>query len=121
MSARRLRVGFDGRAFASPAAGVRRYASQLARALAAGPFDLDLVAIGAPDGVELPPGVEIAPVAEGVSAPTNLGRNLTSLPLAIQRAGVDVFHAPAYTAPLWGSTPIVLSIHDVSYARPPER
>jgi glycosyltransferase involved in cell wall biosynthesis len=120
MSARRLRVGFDGRAFASPAAGVRRYAWQLARALAAGSFDLDLVAIGVPAGVALPPGIDTAPAAEGSSAPTNLGRSLTSLPLAIQRARLDLFHAPAYTAPLWGSTPIVLSIHDVSYARHPE-
>jgi glycosyltransferase involved in cell wall biosynthesis len=33
---------------------------------------------------------------------------------------VDVLHAPAYTAPLWGRVPVVLTIHDVSYARHPE-
>jgi glycosyltransferase involved in cell wall biosynthesis len=120
MSGRRLRVGFDGRAFVSPAAGVRRYAWELARALAGGSFDLDLIAIGAPPDLELPRGMERADAPEGVAAPTNLGRNLTSLPLAIRRARVDLFHAPAYTAPLWGSTPMVLSVHDVSYARHPE-
>jgi O-antigen biosynthesis alpha-1,3-rhamnosyltransferase len=31
-----------------------------------------------------------------------------------------VFHAPAYTAPLWGVHPQVLTIHDVSYERRPE-
>ena len=33
---------------------------------------------------------------------------------------VDVIHAPAYTAPLWSSAPVVLTIHDVSYERHPE-
>jgi glycosyltransferase involved in cell wall biosynthesis len=142
MTARVLRVGIDGRAFASPAAGVRRYVSELTRALAApsAPADvvrnadaraaagnagadtddpaIELIAIGAPDDVALPPGVQRAP--EGSSAPTNFGRHLTGLPLAIARARLDLFHAPAYTAPVWGSTPVVLSIHDVSYARHPE-
>jgi len=97
-----LRVGVDGRAFSSPAAGVRRYVSELTRALASH-SDIDIV-----------------PIEGGVSAPTNFGRHLTALPLAIMRAGVDLFHAPAYTAPMWGSTPVVLSVHDVSYARHPE-
>src|SRR5262249_9084730 len=35
-------------------------------------------------------------------------------------SGIDVFHAPAYQAPLWGVHPLVLTIHDVSYARHPE-
>jgi alpha-1,3-rhamnosyl/mannosyltransferase len=42
-----------------------------------------------------------------------------SLPLAA-RGAFDVFHAPAYQAPLWGVHPLVLTIHDVSYARHPE-
>jgi alpha-1,3-rhamnosyl/mannosyltransferase len=43
-----------------------------------------------------------------------------SLPLAVRKAGLDVYHAPAYTAPLWGVHPQVLTIHDVSYERHPE-
>jgi glycosyltransferase involved in cell wall biosynthesis len=31
-----------------------------------------------------------------------------------------VFHAPAYGAPLWGVRPLVVTLHDVSYARAPE-
>lgn len=105
MSARAVRVGIDGRAFTSPAAGVRRYVTGLTRAIGA-----------MPDA-----GIELVTIAsDGPSAPTNLGRHATALPLAIRVAGVDLFHAPAYTAPLWGSTPVVLSIHDVSYARHPE-
>jgi len=103
MNATRLRIGIDARAFNSPAAGVRRYVTELSRALAAGDFEIDLVAI-----------------TDEPAAPTNFGRHAASLPLAIQRARVGLYHAPAYTAPLWGRTPVVLSIHDVSYARHPE-
>jgi glycosyltransferase involved in cell wall biosynthesis len=104
MSGRVLRVGIDGHAYTSPAAGVRRYVSELTRALTRYAGELELIPIA----------------ADGPSAPTNFGRHLTALPLAIGAAGVDLFHAPAYTAPLWGSTPTVLSVHDVSYARHPE-
>jgi alpha-1,3-rhamnosyl/mannosyltransferase len=53
-------------------------------------------------------------------APTNLGWSLVDLPRAARRADVDLFHAPAYTAPLGGVRPLVLTIHDVSYERHPE-
>jgi alpha-1,3-rhamnosyl/mannosyltransferase len=45
---------------------------------------------------------------------------LVGLPRAAARARVDLIHAPAYTAPLWSRVPVVLTIHDVSYARHPE-
>jgi glycosyltransferase involved in cell wall biosynthesis len=99
-----LRVGIDARAFSSPAAGVRRYVEGLTHAFAAFAQDAELIPIA----------------SEGPALPTNFGRHASALPLAIQRAKVDVFHAPAYTAPLWGQTPVVLSVHDVSYARHPE-
>jgi glycosyltransferase involved in cell wall biosynthesis len=59
-------------------------------------------------------------VAEPPHPPTNLGWTLIGLPLAAGRAGVDVIHAPAYTAPFWSRVPVILTIHDVSYARHPE-
>jgi glycosyltransferase involved in cell wall biosynthesis len=103
---RPLRVGLDARAFSSPAAGVRRYVEELSRALQ--------VYVDAGE-------LELIPVAsERLSLPTNFGRHASALPLGIRRARLDVFHAPAYTAPQWGSTPTVLSVHDVSYARHPE-
>ena len=54
------------------------------------------------------------------SFPTNLGWSLVDLPRAIRTEGLDVFHAPAYTAPLHGAHPLALTIHDVSYERHPE-
>ena len=112
-----LRVGFDARALSSPAAGVRRYARSLLASLAALQADLEVVALGG-DPAGLPPGV--ARVAAPPHPPTNLGWALVGLPAAARRARVDVVHAPAYTAPLWGAPPVVLTIHDVSYARHPE-
>lgn len=114
---RRLRVGFDGRALTSPAAGVRRYATQLLEALTPHHDEVDLVLLGGDPAVPVPAGV--SRVAEPWHPPTNLGWTLVGLPRTIARAGIDVLHAPAYTAPFWGQVPVVLTIHDVSYARQP--
>ena len=115
---RKLRVGIDGRAFTSPAAGVRRYVEGLAGALATLDDGPELVALGGVDSSAIPRGV--GHVAEPSHPPTNVGWTLVGLPRAAARARVDLIHAPAYTAPIWSGVPVVLTIHDVSYARHPE-
>ena len=42
------------------------------------------------------------------------------LPAAASRDGLDLFFAPAYTAPIRLSVPIVVTIHDVSFLAHPE-
>ena len=113
-----LRVGLDGRCFAAPAGGVRRYVRELTAALVALDPEIELMAIGARPGDVLPSGVTGEPVSG--SLPTNLGWSVDGLPRALRRTAVDVFHAPAYTAPLWGAHPLVVTIHDVSYEQHPE-
>jgi alpha-1,3-rhamnosyl/mannosyltransferase len=113
-----LRVGFDGRSLTSPAAGVRRYASQLLRALSALREPLQLVILGGAATADVPAGCEH--IGEPPHPPTNAGWSIVGLPWAARRAGVDVVHAPAYTGPFWSAMPVVLTIHDVSYARHPE-
>jgi glycosyltransferase involved in cell wall biosynthesis len=114
---RTLRVGIDGRAFTSPAAGVRRYVEGLCPALLALGEPLEIVALGgAPQAIA--PGLDH--VAEPSHPPTNLGWTLVGLPRAAARARVHLLHSPAYTAPLWGAPPTVVTIHDVSYERHPE-
>ena len=110
-----MRILIDGHSFGSKAGGVRRYIRELTAALRTVSPSIGLVAIG---GTDLPPGIEQRPGAS--SLPTNLGWCATGLPLAAARERFDVFHAPAYTAPLWGARPLVVTIHDVSYARHPE-
>ena len=115
---RTLRVGIDGRTFASPAAGIRRYVSGLTRALLALGEPLELVALGGCDSSAIPPGV--GHVAEPPHPPTNLGWTLVGLPRAARRAAVDIIHAPSYTAPWWSPVPVVVTVHDVSYELHPE-
>ena len=112
-----LRVGIDGRSFHSPAAGVRRYVHQLVPALLSLGEPLEVVALGG-DPHAVPSGV--GHVAEPPHPPTNLGWTLLGLPRAASRAGAQLIHAPAYTAPFLTRTPVVVTIHDVSYERHPE-
>lgn len=111
-----LRLAFDGRALWSPASGIRRYTHEVFAALRRVAPEVQITAIGI-DRAPLE-GVKSAPAR--VSLPTNLGWSLIGLPLSAWRTAFDVFHAPAYTAPLWGIRPLVVTIHDVSYARHPE-
>jgi glycosyltransferase involved in cell wall biosynthesis len=117
-TSRSLRLGFDGRALSSPAAGVRRYARSLLDALAALGEPLQLVILGGDPSASAPRGAER--VGEPWHPPTNAGWMLVGLPRAARQARVDGLHAPAYTAPFWSGVPTVLTIHDVSYARHPE-
>jgi glycosyltransferase involved in cell wall biosynthesis len=112
-----VRIGIDGHAFTSPAAGVRRYVQHLAPALLALGEPLTLVALGG-DATSIPAGVEY--VRDPPHPPTNLGWTLVGLPAAAARARVDLIHAPAYTAPFLSRLPLVVTIHDVSYERHPE-
>jgi glycosyltransferase involved in cell wall biosynthesis len=114
---RKLKVGIDGRAFASPAAGVRRYVAELVRALLQTDEALELIALGG-SADALPAGLDHVP--ESWHPPTNLGWAAIGLPRAARRATVNLIHAPAYTAPLHAAVPIVLTVHDVSYERHPE-
>src|SRR5262249_36935201 len=112
-----LRIGIDGRAFDSPAAGVRRYVHGLTGALLNLGERLELVALG---GTASTRPLGVSGIAEPWHLPTKGGWTLVGLPRAARRARVDVLHAPAYTAPLWSPVPVVLTVHDVSYARHPE-
>jgi glycosyltransferase involved in cell wall biosynthesis len=113
-----LRVGIDGRAFTSPAPGIRRYVTGLVGGLLALGEDLELVALGGSDPGALPAGV--GHVDEPPHPPSNPGWTLIGLPRAAARARVSVIHAPAYTAPFLAGAPVVLTIHDVSYELYPE-
>ena len=113
-----LRIGIDGRAFASPAPGIRRYTRGLTRALIALRQPIEIVALGGRDSSVIPAGT--GQIAEPPHPPTNLGWTLVGIPRAARRARVDVIHAPAYTAPFWSPAPVVLTIHDVSYERHPQ-
>jgi glycosyltransferase involved in cell wall biosynthesis len=112
-----MRIGFDGRSLDAPAGGVRRYAIELLNAFGRIAPDHELVLFGARHH-RIPGRAEYR--AARRLAPTNLGWSLVDLPRAVRTTSLDLFHAPAYTAPLRGVHPLVLTIHDVSYERHPE-
>ena len=86
-----LRIGIDGRAFGSPAAGIRRYIRGLTRALLALGEPLEIVLLGGRDSSALPAGT--AYIAEPPHPPTNLGWTLVGVPRAARRARVEIGRA----------------------------
>ena len=113
-----MRVAFDAMSLTSPAGGVRRYAHELFGALARHD-DLDVIAVAPAAAAVVPAGVRVHRIPL-LAAPSNLGRAAVVLPATLCTLARDVFHAPAYTAPLWQGQPLILTIHDVVYARRPE-
>src|SRR5258705_8347497 len=105
---RPLRVGFDGRGFSSPAAGIRRYSTELVRALVSLGEPLDMVALGG-DPARIPAGLERIP--ESAHPPSNAGWTLIGLPRTASRARVNVIHAPAYTLQFVVAVLFVLLMH----------
>jgi glycosyltransferase involved in cell wall biosynthesis len=97
---------------------VRRYASELLNALVRVRPNDEFVVFGSSEGAAVPATVQRRPATRVV--PTNLGWCLVDLPRAVRRERLDVFHSPAYTAPLYGVHPLALTIHDVSYERHPK-
>ncbi len=97
---------------------MRRYVSELWTAMARVAPDIEGVVVGGDK--QRAAALNLAHVPTGFGPPTNLGWSAWTLPRALERTGADICHAPAYTAPQWGDTPVVLTLHDVSYARRPE-
>jgi alpha-1,3-rhamnosyl/mannosyltransferase len=105
-----VRVGIDARKIAD--FGIGTYIRNLLR---------ELVALGgaeyvafAPAGTLLPEGVEHVVV----DAPHYSVRELIAVGRAAGRAGLDLFHAPHYVAPIT-RVPLVVTVHDLIHLRDP--
>jgi glycosyltransferase involved in cell wall biosynthesis len=115
-----VRIGIDARELCGQATGVGRYLSGLLRAWAAdaepGRHEFVLYAHGP---VAAPSDID------GFAARFVPGRGGTlweqrDLPAAIAADRLDVFLSPGYTAPLLTRVPLVVAIHDASFAAHPE-
>jgi len=114
-----VRIAIDGRELARKPTGVGRYLTELLAAWSKLPaarthefvlclpepidctrFGLDLSSVIAPGAGTL--------------------WEQRVLPKLVASSGADVLFSPAYTSPLWCRAPIVLVIHDVSFAAHPE-
>jgi glycosyltransferase involved in cell wall biosynthesis len=114
-----MRVAIDARELTGKPTGVGRYLTEILRAWAA------LPEAAAHEFVLCAPAGDL-PTFPGLSTTvlTHPGRGTlweqSTLPRLVRRARADVLFAPAYTAPLRGAAPIVLAVHDVSFAAHPE-
>lgn len=113
-----MRIGVDARELSGHVTGVGRYLQRLLRewALSGSPHHWTLYS---PDGrFSAPPGLDAEVAVIGGRGGT--GWEQGALARAVRRDRPAVFFAPGYSAPLAIRTPVVLTIHDVSFAAHPE-
>jgi glycosyltransferase involved in cell wall biosynthesis len=116
-----MRIGIDARELSGRATGVGRYLSGLlqewAKSIHDAPRHEFVLYAAAPIGAELDTrrfGTRLIP------GPSGTWWEQVRLPRAIPQDHLDVWFAPAYTAPLALDIPIAVTIHDVSFAAHPE-
>jgi len=115
-----MRIGVDARELAGRATGVGRYLSGLLQEWARAGHDArhEFVLYAAQP---LPMPLDARRFATRIVAgPTGTWWEQARLPRAIRRDHLDVWFSPAYSAPLLLNLPIVVAIHDVSFAAHPE-
>ena len=129
MALRPQRIGIDGRELHGHRTGVGRYLSELCyhwRQLPRGGDHRFLIygqAAGNDPSVLGQPfdGSEVGPFDyRHVPGPPGTWWEQIHLPRALNQDALDVFFAPAYSAPLRITVPIVVTMHDVSFAAHPE-
>jgi glycosyltransferase involved in cell wall biosynthesis len=111
-----MRIAIDARELAGRPTGVGRYLAQILRAWGdlAGARTHEFI-LCAPDTVPLPESLHASTV-------TAAGRGTLWEQVALPRlvAGADVLFAPGYSGPLLSGVPMVVTVHDVSFAAHPE-
>ena len=116
-----LRIGVDARELLGDTTGVGRYLSELLRRwVQRADAGRRRFVLFTPAPLSLPLPSEAADVRVLPSAHGGTWWEQTALRSAARREPLDVFFAPAYTAPLHLSIPIVQTIHDVSFLAHPE-
>lgn len=115
-----LRIGVDARELLGDATGVGRYLGELMRRWTARPdADSRRFILYAPEALTLPlPATAVHHRIGGNGRGTSWEQ--TWLRRAVRTDRPDVFFAPAYTAPVGTGVPLVVTIHDVSFAAHPE-
>lgn len=122
MADRPLHIGVDGRELVGQPTGVGRYIEGILRAWttdASFPHRVSVFLASTPPPRLGALGSRIEWVVDAAAHGGTLWEQ-TRLPRAMAAAGVDVFFAAGYTAPLRMPRPFVVAIYDVSFAAHPE-
>jgi glycosyltransferase involved in cell wall biosynthesis len=121
MAARVLRIGVDAREITGDSTGVGRYLAELLQRWTARPdADLRKFVLFVPTAPSLPLPAAHVDVHILPAAHAGTWWEQTDLRRAARREPLDVFFAPAYTAPLGLRVPLALTVHDVSFLAHPE-
>ena len=116
-----IRIGVDAREIIGDATGVGRYLAELLRRWTARPdADRRKFVLFAPTAPSLALPSSRVDVRVLPAAHAGTWWEQTALRSAARREPLDVFFAPAYTAPLGLRVPLALTIHDVSFLAHPE-
>jgi glycosyltransferase involved in cell wall biosynthesis len=115
-----MRIAIDARELRPRPTGVGRYLTEVLRAWGTlqAAADHDFV-LCAPGSIPCPVTSLRLTLSVASGGSGTLWEQLV-LPRLVSRAGADVLFAPAYTGPLWTRVPLVLAVHDVSFAAHPE-
>lgn len=115
-----MRIAIDGRELVGRPTGVGRYLSQLLTAWGESPAAATHeFVLCSPERVDHIPYGSLR-MSTRVSAGSGTLWEQRVLPTLAASAGADVLFSPAYTCPLRCRIPIVLVVHDVSFAAHPE-
>ena len=115
-----MRIGIDARELAGRATGVGRYLGGLLREWAVDDRGrAHEFVLYAPEAIALPPEARRFPTRT-IGGSGGTWWEQVQLPRAAAADDLDVWFAPAYTAPLRIATPTVVAIHDLSFVAHPE-
>ena len=116
-----IRIGIDAREVLGDATGVGRYLSELLRRwVAREDASTRQFVLFAPGRITLPLPAGLAVSRLVPAAHGGTWWEQTALRRAIGRERLDLFFAPAYTAPVGLKIPVALTVHDVSFLAHPE-
>ena len=115
-----MRIALDARDLAAKSTGVGRYLGEIVRQWSMMPEAREHEFIVCAPGPVTMPGAAQLRVTERIVPGRGLAWEQVTLPRLVREAKADVLFAPGYSAPLLLRTPVVLTIHDVSYAAHPE-
>lgn len=115
-----MRIAIDARELSGRPTGVGRYLAELLRAWDELPGALaHEFALCSASPIDTPPLPRLK-VSHHVAPGGGPWWEQRSLPRLAARAGGDVLFAPAYSGPVFPGMPMVVTIHDVSFAAHPE-
>ena len=115
-----MRIAIDTRELAGQPTGVGRYLAEILREWNGLPEAAEHeFVLCAPGGVDLSPWPALRARVEAEDG-TGTAWEQRALPRLARRAEADVLFCPAYSGPIGDRTPLVVAVHDVSFAAHPE-